>query len=456
MFRPIGTKEQPFRRTQADAAIVTRMTTEPRSPATKSPAPDIGQLLTVEVGIPVAGGRCIARADGRVVFVRGALPGELVQVEVTGHGRGGSFVWAQVESVIEASPDRVEPPCSVAGVCGGCDWQHVSLQAQRQLKAEVIIDALRRTGGITEIGGKPLADAIWVLALDDGDGLGWRTRMRYASDGVGRCGLRAHESHQIIEATGCPLAVAPIREAIAGVTTWPVDSEISMTASNTGQVGAAIEPAITAKSRLAKELPSKISIAGVRGHGWVLESAMDRTWRVGIDEFWQVHPAAATTLTKAIIALSDVKPGDRVLDLYSGVGLFAGCIAEVVGSEGQVDAVEASSNAVRNARRNLHDLPQVKLHEAKVEAWMRARDQSPVDVVVLDPPRSGVGRGVVEEICSLAPRAVVFVACDPVALARDVKTFGEAGYRVAEIRGYDLFPMTKHVESVALLRPQHE
>ena len=434
-----------------------------RSITADSGPPALGSLVPVRIESPVAGGRCVARHEGRIAFVRGALPDEEVMVGITGYGRGGSFLWAETVEVLQPSPDRVTPPCPVAGVCGGCDWQHATLDAQRRLKAEVIIDALKRTGGLTEIGGIALAESITVNPLDDGDGLGWRTRMRYATDGHGRIGLRAHESHRIIPAATCPLAVAEVRHLISELDdslaaeqrTWPAKSDVTVAASASGEMVLAVEPADRVwADGIAGRLPVDVAIGGIRGDGWMTEIAAARSWRVRGDGFWQVHPNAAETLVKTVVDLCSPKPGDRVLDLFSGVGLFAGALASIVGPGGSVDAVERDRYAVDAARENLRDLPQIRCHRSSVTKWLaRPGKVRHSDVVVLDPPRAGAGREAVEMISARQPRVIAYVACDPVALARDLKCFAGSGYQTMQVRAFDIFPMTKHVECIALLSP---
>jgi tRNA/tmRNA/rRNA uracil-C5-methylase (TrmA/RlmC/RlmD family) len=146
------------------------------------------------------------------------------------------------------------------------------------------------------------------------------------------------------------------------------------------------------------------------------------------------------------------RAGECALDLYCGVGLFAGALGERLGSAGSVVAVESAVSAISDARRNLHDLPWVRLVEAPVEQWIESAETD-VDLVVLDPPRSGARRRVVEAVARLRPRAIAYVACDPAALARDLAYFADAGYRLAKLEAYDLFPMTHHVETVALVVP---
>ena len=400
------------------------------------------------------GGHVVARHEGRVLFVRHALPGETVEVEVTGEGPKGRFLRADVVRVLEPSPDRVEAPCRHAGVCGGCDWQHVAVGAQRRLKAEVLREQLARLGGITEIGGVPLADAIDVAPVPgDHEGLGWRTRVRYAVDAVGRPGFRRHRSHVVEPVERCPLVTDAVDDVGVTRRTWSGSSEIEVVASSHGERAVVVEPSGRASGRELAALPKDVSVPGLRGRTWVREEAGGREWRVQADGFWQVHPGAADVLVDAVREALRPQPGERLLDLYSGVGLFAGCLADDVGVTGTVDAVEASIGACRDARRNLHDLPHVRIHQAPVERWLASRTGTGTDLIVLDPPRSGAGASVLDHVMAHEPRAIAYVACDPAALGRDVGHVRASGWRVASVRGFDLFPMTHHVEAVALLVP---
>jgi tRNA/tmRNA/rRNA uracil-C5-methylase (TrmA/RlmC/RlmD family) len=188
--------------------------------------------------------------------------------------------------------------------------------------------------------------------------------------------------------------------------------------------------------------------------GTVRELAVDRMWRLPPEAFWQVHPAAADTLAAAVLDLLDPRDGESAWDLYGGAGLFAAALAGQVGPAGRITLVESAPAAAEAARQNLRDLPQIEVVRASVgPALSRRRIIGPVDLVVLDPPRAGAGAEVVRAVAGATTRAVAYVACDPAAFARDVRTFREAGWRLAALRGYDLFPMTQHVELVALLVP---
>ncbi|MGA3538416.1 class I SAM-dependent RNA methyltransferase [Micromonosporaceae bacterium DT194] len=398
------------------------------------------EQVELTVGAVAPGGHCVARHNGQVIFVRHALPGERVLAEITEVHTG--FLRADAVRVIEASPDRVEPPCPYArpGLCGGCDLQHVAPEAQLRWKADVVREQLVRLARLPE----PEIDALGVRveALPGGT-LGWRSRVRYAVDAADRAGLLKHRSHEVVPVQRCLIAHPAIQElpVLSGSgARWPQAEAVSTVASSTGEVTV---------STLADGTATV-----VQGQDEVHEEAAGRRWQVPAEAFWQVHPAAADTLTETVLTMLAPVEGERAWDLYGGAGLFAGALADRVGPTGRVTLVESAEQGVTAARENLGDTPGVEIVAARVEtALARRRITGPVDLVVLDPPRTGAGAAVVRAVTGAGPRAVAYVACDPAAFARDVRTFGEQGWRLAALRGFDLFPMTQHVELVGLLTP---
>ncbi|GHJ55818.1 putative RNA methyltransferase [Nonomuraea sp. TT08I-71] len=393
--------------------------------------------LTVDAVAP--GGHCVARVEGQVVFVRHALPGERVVAEVTELHRG--FARADAVEILTASADRVEPPCPYAkpGRCGGCDLQHVTPAAQLDWKAAVVREQLTRLGGLTD----DEIDALGVRVEPlPGGPLGWRSRVRYAVDAAGRAGLLKHRSHEVVPIDRCLIAHPAIQDLpvlTPGGARWPEADAVETVASTGGDVSVVA---------LAEGAPTPVS-----GPAEVREVAAGRDWTLPASGFWQVHPAAADTLVGAVLDLLDPLPGETAWDLYGGAGLFAAALAGRVG-DARVTLVESSQDGVDAARANLADLPRVEVVAARVEtALARRRVTGPVDLVVLDPPRSGADAPVVRDIVAAGPRAVAYVACDPAAFARDVRTFTGAGWRLAALRGFDLFPMTQHVELVGLFLP---
>jgi tRNA/tmRNA/rRNA uracil-C5-methylase (TrmA/RlmC/RlmD family) len=348
----------------------------------------VGERFEAVVGPVAHGGHCVVRLappESRVVFVRHAIPGERVVLEVTEGTDGDRFWRGDAVEVLDPSPDRVTAPCPYAGpgLCGGCDFQHVALPAQRALKTAVVREQLSRLAGLTWDG------EVEAVPGDD-HGLRWRTRQQYARLPDGGRAMRKHRSHELVPVDTC-LLEAP-------------------------------EPSV--------------------------HVALGRTFEVADDGFWQVHPGAPDVLVTTVLDMLRPQPGERCLDLYAGVGLFAAFLLNAVGERGRVVAVEGSPSAAELIARNC---PGALFEVGEVSSVLGQTYDEPFDLVVLDPPREGARRPVVEQVVDRAPRAIAYVACDPAALARDLATFAEHGYLLRELRGFDLFPMTHHVECVALL-----
>ncbi|MGH8793632.1 MAG: class I SAM-dependent RNA methyltransferase [Stackebrandtia sp.] len=369
----------------------------------------------------------MARADGRVIFVRHALPGERVRIEVT--ERKKRYWRADAVEVLEASPDRVEAPCRFAGACGGCDFQHASHAAQLDLKTTVLREQLTRLGGLSEAE----ASRGRVEALPGG-ALGWRTRVQYAVGSDGRPGLRAHRSREVVHVDECVVADPAIRGADVLRRRWRGSNEVGVTSGPDGEASVYTKRDRRGRKRM------------VSGDADVVRRVAGRDFRVAADGFWQVHRDAAETFSACVRAMAAPRGGETVWDLYAGAGVFAAAAAEAVGTSGRVVAVELDGAATAD---NLADLPHVEVRSGDVSALLGGMP-SP-DVVILDPPRAGAGAGVVDSIASAAPRAIVYVACDPAALARDLRTFAAAGFGLEDLRAFDAFPMTHHFETVALL-----
>jgi tRNA/tmRNA/rRNA uracil-C5-methylase (TrmA/RlmC/RlmD family) len=404
----------------------------------------VGNVLDLEIEEIAHGGHCVARDDGRVVFVRHTLPGERVRAVVTEGGPSSSYLRADAVEVIRPAPGRVDSRCAVSGPggCGGCDFQHVDLATQRELLGRVVREQLHRLAGVE-------SDVV-VEDPDGGDGLGWRTRVTFGVDVAHRPGLHRHRSHNLIPVERCPIA----DPATGTVSTarWDARGVEAVVSSRGDRIAVVDRPGADLPP---VQLDGIVDVQGrrIQGRTFVRERVRDREFRVTAGGFWQTHPAAATTLVDTVLEMADVGNRQRVADLYAGVGLFSAFLAERVGGNGSVVSVEGDARAARDARRNLHDLRQVRLVHASVESALRRQlVAGPLDVVVLDPPRTGARRPLVDAIAGLGAERVVYVACDPSALARDVKTFADHGYRLDRVRAFDLFPMTHHVECVALLR----
>ncbi|HEX4814896.1 MAG TPA: class I SAM-dependent RNA methyltransferase [Nonomuraea sp.] len=408
--------------------------------------------LELTVGPVAHGGWCVARHEGRVVFVRHALPGERVVAEVT--EETARFLRADAVEILEPSPDRVVPPCPYAGPgrCGGCDWQHATPEAQRRLKAQVVAEQLRRLAGIER-------EIVVEEVPGAKDGLGWRTRVQFAARPTGELGFRRHRSHEIEVVDACLIAHPEVEAVRAEAHRWPGAAGVEVIASATGDRAVVVTP----RPRRSVTVPELEATASIlldqgkgrtvprRGSGMLHEQAGDRGFRVAGSGFWQVHPGAAETLLDAVLAYAAPEPGEWALDLYCGVGLFAAGLAEAVGPEGAVFGLESEPSAVRDARANLRDLPQARVERGRVEEALDRFEIERADLVVVDPPRSGLGREVADRITTLDASRIVYVSCDPATFARDVNWLAARGYTLSALRAFDAFPMTHHVECVGLL-----
>ena len=403
------------------------------------PAADlsVGDEVEVDVGPVAHGGHCVARHEGRVLFVRHTLPGERVRVRVTEAKPGQRFVRGDAVEVLDPSPHRVPAPCPYAGpgLCGGCDFQHVTVEQQRHLKAAVVREQFARLAGLDV--------PVEVEAVPgDHEGLGWRTRMEFAVDATGTPGLRRHRSHDVLPVKDCLIAHDRVRQAGVLTRQWPGERAVDVVAPSVGSD--AVVVAVPSGEPAAPVVRERVEVGS-----WV------GTFEVGARGFWQVHPGAATTFVRAVLDAVDPRPGERAVDLYAGVGLFALALADAVGEEGAVLAVEAEGPAMAAARRNTAGRPWVELRPGRVERVLKplVRQGIRADLVVLDPPRAGAGRAVAAQVAALGPRAVAYVACDPAALARDTAYLGDAGYGLRAVRAFDAFPMTHHVECLAVFEP---
>jgi tRNA/tmRNA/rRNA uracil-C5-methylase (TrmA/RlmC/RlmD family) len=401
-------------------------------------------LLDLDITGIAHGGTFIARHEGRVVFVSDAIPGERVRARLDAESTGDSksFWRAETVEVLDASPHRRPHIWAEADVAnapesrpGGADLGHIELAHQRVLKRQVLTEALDRFAG----GG---LEAPEIEAVDSTDGTGWRSRITLHVDDDGAVGPYAARSHRVIRVGSHPLA----RPAVA-------EAALALAGGRPGSVDL-VEPGDGRVRVLRRE---RIEGRPERGRGRrpqpevVYETVGDRRFQVDAGGFWQVHPRAASVLDAAVYGVLDghVDEAATHYDLYGGVGLFSATLGDLGGTD--VVTVESSRRATAHAAENLAALD-VTAVTARVDRYLAGLPSgATAGAVVLDPPRAGAGRAVVESLHALAPDAIAYVACDPVALARDLGTFRDLGWHVGTMRGFDLFPHSHHFEVVALL-----
>ncbi|AGW40679.1 protoporphyrinogen oxidase [Leifsonia xyli subsp. cynodontis DSM 46306] len=409
------------------------------------------------------GGVFVARHEGRVVFVPDTMPGERVRARIADR-KHDRFWRAEALEVLEAAPERQEHVWSAAGIDrapgqrpGGAEFGHIRLGHQRELKRRVIVDALQRTAKLD----RGLIDALGVVvepvAGETEDGTGWRTRVRLQVGEGGGIGPFAARTHTVVPVDDLPLATALVQESTPFGQRFPGAESVEVVATGLGTVHVLVNDAPARRGDRLVRPP--------RRPAPIRERVGDREFRVDARGFWQVHRAAATTLTAAVQSAVDealFDPRAANLDLYGGVGLLSAALGDRFGPTLRITSVESDEAATDDAAENLADWVGAAAVTGRVEhivaglvagasAMERARLRAAT--VVLDPPRSGAGRAVVEAIAELRPAQIVYVACDPVSLARDVASFAERGYPLRTLRAFDLFPHTRHVEVVAALTP---
>lgn len=386
---------------------------------------------------PASGGAVGRLSDGRVVFVRHAIDGELVKVRLRDFS--STFARGDALEILEPSAQRVGAPCPYAHPdgCGGCDLQHVSSEGQLRWKSFVASEQLRRIGGV---------DVDVEVVSPPTQTRGYRTRLRCVVSDHGRLGLRAHRSHDVVVIDECWVGSPRFRDAFS--VTWTGCSEVELRAIGDGPVFAVAwrdsSRGRTFELRTIRNEPMDATTMSRPRVG-------DDVFEVGPTSFWQAHVDAPDMLQRRVLELLEPSLGDVAVDLYCGVGLLSVPLLRAVGSRGRVTAIESSPAAVRDARRNLDGRGTFRVRQRSVTPAEVAVSVGAGDLVVVDPPRSGLGRGVAQALCERGPGRVVYVSCDVATFARDVALFARHGYHLGEVRAYDLFPMTEHVEIIGLL-----
>jgi 23S rRNA (uracil1939-C5)-methyltransferase len=392
------------------------------------PRPDDGDVLRLVPTAMAAGGAAVARqATGRVVLVDGALPGETVDTVLT--EERSSYARARVTAVLEASPDRVSPPCPhVARGCGGCGWQHVSLEAQRRYKTEVVSEALERIGG---------ASGTEVLPPPPASLTGYRTTLRLTSDGA-RPGYRRHRGHEVVPVDSC-LVAHPLLAELLAVGDFGEATEVTLRCgARTGERLAVLGPSSGGAS-----LPGPVRVIGedelaAGRRAWIFEEVGGKRLRLSAQSFFQASPEGAEVLVSLVGSAIAGAPDGLLVDAYGGVGLFAATL----GVNRPVTLLECSASAAADARLNL---PAASVRLVDVARWRASK----AAVVVADPPRAGLGAAGVAALVASRASHLALVSCDPASLGRDAALLRAKGFNLEWAALVDMFPGTPHIEVVS-------
>lgn len=390
--------------------------------------------LTLDTGAPANGGSCVAHHEGRVVFVRYALPGEKVRVRVTADR--GSYWHAEAIEVIEPSADRTASLCPIAGADGAgcCDLAFAVPEAARVLKAKVVANQLERLGGHhwsgPDTGAEPLSAA---------GPTGWRTRVRLDVGPDRRPGFHRYHSDELVTDLRCAQLPAGMLDGLAEAD-WPPEAQLHIALDDDGRRH------VVRTVRAGRRNETKV----VEGAYQAVQRVGRRSWQVPVTAFWQAHRDAARVYSSLVIDWAQPGAGTTAWDLYGGAGVFAAVLGDAVGESGRVLTIDTSRAATRAARAALLDLPQVEVITDSVRRAL-AVQRAGADVAVLDPPRSGAGREVVDLLAAAGVLRVVHIGCEAASFARDIGLYRGHGYVVEKIKVFDAFPLTHHTECVALL-----
>lgn len=400
------------------------------NPAKSKQTLQLGDVLDVEAGRIVHGGHCLAHARGATIFVRNALPGEKVRISIIEKRKKVYF--AQTVEVLESSVHRVEPPCSSSVDCGGCDFQHVDSVYQRRLKTVVLQESLIKFSGLPESRIESLVgDGVLELGPPGGDGLNWRMRSRFVwSNGWH---MHRYRSFHLTPTPRCEVITAEMRRAMDEV-----------------------QPTETGEYIIAQG--DSVSISGPSGilHGSskVRHDVFDVQWRISPASFWQAHGGLISAIGNYLDTHLDIEQGEGWWDLFGGAGVFAAYLGQRVSSEGKIVCVDGSESAVQAGKRALHSDSNIRFINTDVSEFvslaLASEDRDTPRGVLLDPPRSGAGSELCQMLADVSPQIIVYIACDPVALARDIKYLSDK-YEVRDLVSWDAFPMSHHFESLAIL-----
>jgi 23S rRNA (uracil1939-C5)-methyltransferase len=382
--------------------------------------------------------------EGRMVFAPFGLPGERAILEVS--ERHKRWAHARIVEILEPSPNRISPRCQHYGQCGGCHYQHLPYEAQVKIKSDIIHSQLERLGGIQN---PPLSPIIPSPSP-------WHTRnhVQFSLDANGRLGFHAPQSEDIVLIEECHLPNADLLHLWSRLEIGEASrlERVALRAGSNGELMVVFHGESDPDIELESDLPASIiwlsqdNMFVLAGESHIFIDVLERPFRVSADSFFQVHTELAPQLVRQALSLLDPQPNETIFDLYSGVGLFSAFMAD---SSGRIIAVEESPWATEDFVNNLDPFDNVDLYEASIEVALPALSVRPQKVLV-DPPRAGLGREVVEQLVAKSPDRLVYVSCDPATFARDAKMFIDAGYHLESVTPIDLFPQTYHIETISL------
>ena len=380
----------------------------------------VGDIITLDIGTIANGGHFIARHNDQIIFVRHSITGERANVKIT--AVNSKFAFGDAVEILKKSKDRVNAPCKYAHPegCGGCDFQHIDLKTQLNFKKIVIQDQFKR---IAKIDINPN-----IISADSDTGLNWRSRLNLGISENKKLGLRSHKSNKIIEIDECLIALKEINNLDVFNKHWENNNNIKISCSSENDI-------------TISHLGEKIS-----GSDKLKEVVGDNKFNISPQSFWQSHKSAPGIILEQVLKFANIKKGERVCDLYGGVGLFTLPISKIIGENGEVHLIETNRTCIDDANEMFTDLKNIFTHHGTVEQKLGSIKK--IDTIILDPPRNGISKQVINQMIEKKPHTIVYVSCNPSTLARDTKILLNNKYELTNVVGLDLFPMTHHVECV--------
>jgi tRNA/tmRNA/rRNA uracil-C5-methylase (TrmA/RlmC/RlmD family) len=380
----------------------------------------VGDIITLDIGTIANGGHFIARHNNQIIFVRHSITGEKANVKIT--AVNSKFAFGDAVEILKKSKDRVNAPCKYAHPegCGGCDFQHIDLKTQLNFKKIVIQDQFKR---IAKIDINPD-----LISADSDSGLNWRSRLNLGISEDKKLGLRGHKSNKIIEIDECLIALKEINNLDVFNKHWENNDNIKISCSSENDITI---------SQLGKKISGSDKLKEVVG---------DNKFNISPQSFWQSHKSAPGIILEQVLKFANIKKGERVCDLYGGVGLFTLPISKIIGENGEVHLIETNRTCIDDANEMFTDLKNIFIHHGTVEQKLGSIKK--IDTIILDPPRNGISKQVINQMIEKKPHTIVYVSCNPSTLARDTKILLNNKYELTNVVGLDLFPMTHHVECV--------
>ena len=393
----------------------------------------------------VYGGDAMGRLeDGRVAFVPFALPGEEIKANIIEDKKG--FVRAEFLEVLKRSPQRIEPRCKHYTKCGGCHYQHLSYQEQLEVKTEIVLDALQRIGGLEDISINPIisSDIEW----------NYRNNVQFHLNQDGVLGFMAGRSDTVVPIEECHLLSEVLTELWPSLALEP-NPDIKRVSLRVGQdddVMLIFETFSDEALEFSVDFPiSAVQLGSesyyvLSGDDFIHTEVLGKSFRVTANAFFQVNSSTAEKMVNHLLEILPLDEDMTVLDLYCGVGFFSAFIAPKVS---KLIGIESHPQASEDFVFNLDEFDNIELYEGKAKLVMKGLEVNP-DIIVVDPPRSGLGRHVLDAIVELAPKHLAYISCDPATLARDAKRLTAKGYSLQQITPIDMFPQTFHIETISL------